>query len=246
MSTLIVTAHPDPDSLTHSAARRLRELIGTEGSALAHLAQEGFDPRFSPGDRRTYVTRGVPDPAVTAEQRRIDAADHLVLVFPVYWWSVPALLKGWIDRVFIAGWAFTYDDDDRVVPQLGRVTAHLLPISGTAAESFARHGYTQSFATQIERGVVDFCGMRRGVTAFVHDSESEDGARVARDVEAAVTAIASAITGSAPDVPANLRDQVQAVPGSAQEGVPARERGEQHHGGEGEQDEADHPEGEQA
>ncbi|NEK86488.1 NAD(P)H-dependent oxidoreductase [Blastococcus saxobsidens] len=206
MSTLIVTAHPDPDSLTHHAARRLGELIGAEGFVPAHLAQEGFDPRFSPGDRRTYLTRGQPDPDVAAEQKRIDDAGHLVLVFPVYWWSMPALLKGWIDRVFIAGWAFTYDDDDRVVPQLSRVTAHLLPISGTAAESFARHGYTQAFDTQIERGVLDFCGVRRGVTAFVHDSESGDRTRVARDVETAATTIASAITGSAHGASRNRRD----------------------------------------
>jgi NAD(P)H dehydrogenase (quinone) len=104
VSTLIVTAHPDPESLTHVAANRLRELIGEGDAVVADLAAEGFDPRFTAGDRADYVSRAQSDPVVAAEQRRVDGVDHLVLVFPVYWWSMPALLKGWIDRVFIGGW----------------------------------------------------------------------------------------------------------------------------------------------
>jgi NAD(P)H dehydrogenase (quinone) len=195
MSTLIVTAHPDADSLTHQAARRLHELLGEAESSLAHLAQEGFDPRFTPTDRETYLTRGLPEAAVVAEQHRLDAVDHVVLVFPVYWWSMPALLKGWIDRVFIAGWAFDFDDD-RLVPQLGRLTAHLLPVSGTTPESFARHGYREALGTQIEHGVIDYCGMRRGATAFVYDSESGARDAVALAVETAASTIAAVITGT--------------------------------------------------
>ncbi|MFC5125289.1 NAD(P)H-dependent oxidoreductase [Pseudoclavibacter helvolus] len=61
-----------------------------------------------------------------------------------------ALLKGWIDRVFITGWAFALDDE-RVLPKLGHLTAHLLPVSGFSEASFARHGYEESFSTQIEQ-----------------------------------------------------------------------------------------------
>jgi NAD(P)H dehydrogenase (quinone) len=116
-----------------------------------------------------------------------------VLVFPVWWWSTPALLKGWIDRVFVAGWAFAYGDDGRVVPSLGRLTVHLLPLSGTAEDSFERHGYAEAFRTQLQVGVVDFCGARRGGTAFVWESESEDREAVARGVDAAAGRIAAAV-----------------------------------------------------
>lgn len=197
MSILVVTAHPDTDSLTHQAARRLQQLLGDE-SVIAHLAQEDFDPRFTPGDRQDYLVRGASDLAVSAEQARVDHAEHLVLVFPVFWWSLPALLKGWFDRVFIAGWAFDYDDHDRLIPRLERLTTHLLPIVGTPAESFARHGYAQAFRTQIEHGIIDFCGMRRGTTAFVYDSESGDEAAIARDLEAAAATIATAISATMP------------------------------------------------
>jgi NAD(P)H dehydrogenase (quinone) len=193
MATLIVTAHPDTGSLTHRAAQRVQELLPAGSTETAHLAQEGFDPRFTDSDRRAYLERRPAGPDVLAEQARVDRATDLVLVFPVWWWSMPALLKGWIDRVFIGGWAFTLDEADRVVPALGRLTAHLLPVSGTAAESFARHGYAQSFRTQVEHGVLDYCGVQRGATAFLWESESGDETAVARSLEEAATAIATAV-----------------------------------------------------
>ncbi|WP_447646081.1 NAD(P)H-dependent oxidoreductase [Nocardioides zeae] len=193
MSTLVVTAHPDPASLTHHVAALLREQLTAAGGevATAHLAQEGFDPRFTTADRQAYLTGHGHPRDVRAEQERLDVADHLVLVFPVYWWSMPGLLKGWVDRVFVAPWAFTLDETGRVDPGLQRLTAHLVPISGTGAGSFARHGYTESFATQVERGILDYCGIRRGATAFVH--ESEDEATAGDSAAAAVAAVVAAV-----------------------------------------------------
>jgi NAD(P)H dehydrogenase (quinone) len=96
--TLIVTTHPDPDSLTHHLAQRLaQELRSTSDSTsveVADLAAEGFDPRYTLADRHTYRVGGDFTPDVAAEQERLDRATDLVLVFPVYWWSAPALLKG--------------------------------------------------------------------------------------------------------------------------------------------------------
>lgn len=102
-----------------------------------------------------------------------------------------ALLKGWIDRVFITGWAFALDDE-RVLPKLGHLTAHLLPVSGFSEASFARHGYEESFSTQIEHGVFDYCGMPRGAKAFIRESEDADAAKAG--LEAAVAQVVAAIT----------------------------------------------------
>ena len=195
MSTLVITAHPDPESLTHEVARRLTTVLGPDESAVAHLAQEGFDPRFTASDRQNYLVQGRSDTAVRVEQERIDAVTDLVLVFPVYWWSMPALLKGWFDRVFIGGWAFDYDENQRVVPKLQRLTTHMVPISGTSAGSFERHGDSQSFSTQIESGILDFCGVTRGVTEFIWNSEAGDDSAVSRDIDHAVASVAAAISG---------------------------------------------------
>lgn len=196
MSTLIITAHPDEDSLTHAAAQLLRERLEADGVEVefAHLAQEGFDPRFSASDRADYRAGTISGTDVLAEQARLDRASDVVLVFPVFWWSMPALLKGWIDRVFITGWAFELGDDDRVLGKLGHLTAHLLPVSGFSEASFARHGYEESFSTQIEHGVFDYCGMPRGAKAFIRESEDSDSAKLG--LEAAVAQVAAAVGAS--------------------------------------------------
>ena len=194
MKTLIVTAHPDPESLSNDVARRLAHVLDSEVE-IADLAEEGFDPRFTLDDRRTYSTGRVVASDVAIEQRRIDEADHLVLVFPVYWWSMPALLKGWIDRVFVNGWAFEIDPADGMRRKLGGLTVHLVPIAGDSAGVYDRHAYEQSLRTQIEHGVVDYCGAVRGTTAFVHDSEQEDAAARAASTDRAVAAVVAAVRG---------------------------------------------------
>lgn len=192
-----MTTHPDPDSLTHHLAQRLAtELRSTSGPAdveLADLAAEGFDPRYTLADRHTYRVGGDYTPDVAAEQERLDRATDLVLVFPVYWWSTPALLKGWFDRVFVNGWAFGLDAEGGIVRKLDRLRIHLVPVAGDDAGVYDRHGYEQAMRTQLEHGIVDFCGARRGVTAFVHDSEREDAEGRAAAVGAAVTAVVEAI-----------------------------------------------------
>lgn len=194
VNTLIVTANPDQESLTAKIAYQLEAALRPGTVVVADLAAEGFDPRFSPGDRETY--RGKTDalPDVVREQRRIDAADHLVLIFPIYWWSMPALMKGWIDRVFIAGWAFDLDPAGGTRRNLDGLTVHLLAVAGDSAGTFERHGYEQAFRTMIEHGIVDYCGAQRGSVAFVYDSERDDHDARHALVSAAVEQTARAIT----------------------------------------------------
>ncbi|WP_338146380.1 NAD(P)H-dependent oxidoreductase [Streptomyces boncukensis] len=110
---------------------------------------------------------------VVREQRRLDRATDLVLIFPVYWWSMPALLKGWIDRGFVNGWAFEVSPTSGLRPRLQALTTHLLPIAGADSGAYERHGYEKALRAQIEHGIVDYCGSRRGATEFIYESEQE-------------------------------------------------------------------------
>ncbi|WP_344341930.1 NAD(P)H-dependent oxidoreductase [Agrococcus versicolor] len=189
--TLVVVAHPDPASRTMRVAERLRDRLG--GATIADLAAEGFDPRFGVADLADYRAQTRTDDAVLAEQARVDAHDHLVLVFPAHWWSMPALLKGWIDRVLVGGWAFALAHDGSIVRMLDRLTVHAIPVAGTDAALWERHGYAAALETQLMHGVVDYCGARRGAVVILHDSERPDDAALAADLESTVAAVAAAI-----------------------------------------------------
>ena len=162
MHTLIVTTHPHPDALTHTVARHIAEGITSTAAGatveLADLSAEGFDPRFNQDDMQGHQ-RLAPFPAdVLAEQARLDRTTALVLVFPVYWWSMPALMKGWIDRVFSNGWAYDDSSGQGVVKKLGHLSIHLVGLGGADQRTWQKRGYTDAMKTQIETGIFDYCG----------------------------------------------------------------------------------------
>ncbi|MHC8366507.1 NAD(P)H-dependent oxidoreductase [Pseudomonas sp. ZT5P21] len=177
MHVLIVVAHHNPRSLTHSLAARVAEgVIASDPDntvELVDLSAEGFDPRFSAADLAVHHQEASPPADVFAEQARIDRADHLVLVYPVYWWSMPALLKGWIDRVFSNGWAFDFTAD-KLEKKLGHLRVHLIGVGGADAGTYARHGYSEAMKTQIDHGIFDYCGAQVLTSELLLESEIQD------------------------------------------------------------------------
>jgi NAD(P)H dehydrogenase (quinone) len=177
MHALIVTAHPEPRSLTHSIAAKIGAGLTGAGHTfeIADLAAEGFDPRFTPGDLAVHRHKAARPADVAAEQARIDRTDALVLVYPVYWWSMPGLMKGWIDRVFSNQWAFDFTlQDGGMVKKLQHLKVHLVQVAGADAGTYERHGYFEAMRTQIDHGIFDFCGATVASTQFMLESEGRD------------------------------------------------------------------------
>lgn len=178
MHALIVTSHPEIKSLTNSVAANIGKGFSQAGAGysfeLADLAAEGFDPRFSEGDLMAHRSRIAAPHDVAAEQARIDRADALVLVFPVYWWSFPALLKGWIDRVFSNGWAYDDSFEGKLLKKLGHLQVHLVGIGGADNRTYEKHGYNNAMKTQIDHGIFDFCGARVATSTVLPDADSQD------------------------------------------------------------------------
>lgn len=163
MHALIAYSHPDPDpnSHTHTVAAQVGKGIEATGKShtyeYADLAAEDFDPRFNATDFNQFKGLSTSPDDVIAEQKRLDRADALVLVYPIYWWSFPAQLKGWIDRVFTQGWAYD-DTDGKLVKKLGHLQVHLMAIGGADQRTYVRHGYFASMKTQIDHGIFGYCG----------------------------------------------------------------------------------------
>lgn len=176
MHALIVVAHPDPTSLTHAVAAQIAEGIAASDSQntfeIADLAAEGFDPRFTRADVALHLKEVEPLPDVAAEHARIDRADALVLVYPVYWWSVPGLLKGWIDRVFTQGWAYEEDADGKLIKKLHRLPIHLIGLGGASQRTYVRHGYSDAMKTQIDHGIFGYCGARVATSELLLASDA--------------------------------------------------------------------------
>lgn len=160
----LLTTHPDEESLTMSVVRRIQDELGTAGIEVSseNIATSGFSVEFSMDDLKSYRTfldgdhtREVPAD-VAAQQRIIEASDVLVIVFPVYWWSFPVQLKGWVDRVLTGGWSWGIKRSGRAESALARLRVHLVPLAGAEADFFEDEGYRKAIETQIEKGVFDY------------------------------------------------------------------------------------------
>lgn len=181
MHILIVTAHPEAQSLTHAVASQLAEGIASSNAMnvveFANLAQESFNPCFTEADLAVHRHKAAPPRDVQLEQARIERADALVLVYPVYWWSMPALLKGWIDRVFSNGWAFNFDPKGSLTKSLGRLSINMIGIGGADAFTYKRYGYGPAMNAQIDQGIFGYCGARVDISELLLNSENAGACR---------------------------------------------------------------------
>ena len=103
---LIINGHPDPESFcTHLANAYQKGALAANAQVdLLHLYQLAFDPVLRYG----YRQRTELEPDLVNAQKLIAEANHLVFVYPTWWGTYPALLKGFIDRVFLPKFAFKY------------------------------------------------------------------------------------------------------------------------------------------
>ena len=110
MRCLVVKAHPLSESLCASITHRVIESLCAAGHevALEDLYAQGFDALMSPAERASYYEGRYATEAVTAQVERLLATEAMVLVFPTWWFSFPAILKGWFDRVWGPGVAYDH------------------------------------------------------------------------------------------------------------------------------------------
>jgi putative NADPH-quinone reductase len=124
LSVLVVLCHPNKDGFTHAAARAACDAAAAAGHRVTVLDLYGecFDPVMSREELRRYKSNeSGADPVSGPHVEAVRAADVLVFVYPTWWSGLPAMLKGWLDKVMVPGVAFVLDGRNKVRPALGRV-----------------------------------------------------------------------------------------------------------------------------
>ncbi|MEO8243835.1 MAG: NAD(P)H oxidoreductase [bacterium] len=171
MKILAVIAHPRPTSLCHDVARAFAAAAEAGGHQVewADLAAEGFDPVLREADEPDWDDPAkVYSDAVRSEMARIERNDATVMVFPVWWWSMPALMKGWVDRVWNHGWAYGGAD-------YPHAKVAMLAVAGGNEASFAKRGYDGAIEVQLETGILRYCGVKEPSLHMLYDSFEPEG-----------------------------------------------------------------------
>ncbi|MBX7096065.1 MAG: NAD(P)H-dependent oxidoreductase [Flavobacteriales bacterium] len=152
---LIINGNPRKDSFSDAIALRYKNGAG-DSCKILNLHELNFDPVLHTG----YKSQQNMEQDLIQAQQLISEAEHIVWVFPIWWGEMPALLKGFIDRVFLPGFAFKYKKDSPMWDKLlkGRSTELIVTMDAPVWHHvlFNRSHGTKAF----KKFTLEFCGFR--------------------------------------------------------------------------------------
>ena len=155
MNILVTVAHPREKSLTFSLMHALlrgltdaghtTEVLDLYRSDFSQVLKEGDEPAWNQ-ENQTYSRK------VEEEMQRMNRHDALVYVFPLWWWSMPAMLKGYIDRVWNYGYAYGPS-------RLPHQRVLWLTIAGAPRERFEKRHYDRMMEHYFNVGLANYVGI---------------------------------------------------------------------------------------
>ncbi|MCY8216212.1 NAD(P)H-dependent oxidoreductase [Bacillus haynesii] len=175
MQTAVIYAHPNPNSFNGAILNQVIKALedGKHSYDVIDLYIDRFDPvlLFDEKKRRSDMKH---DPE-TAEYRRIvKNADHLIFIYPLWWGGMPAIMKGFIDRVFAAGEAYTYQG--KLPKGLLKARTASVYYTADAPSWYLRFWRRDADWVTVKDVMLKFCGVRRVrrlLFAGVKDSSEE-------------------------------------------------------------------------
>jgi len=110
MKVVIVFNHPYEGSYCSAILTAVTSGLqkANHEADIIHLDNEGFNPVMTASDLKAFRDKSPTDPKVIDYKRRLEKADHLLFIFPIWWELMPALTKGFIDKVIFPGVAYDY------------------------------------------------------------------------------------------------------------------------------------------
>lgn len=162
MFALVILAHPSSDSLSHTLAERAADGLRTAGHEVEvlDLYELGFRAAMSADERAAYHgDEPILDPMVAEHAALAQRAQIIVFVYPTWWSGMPAVLKGWLERVLVPGVAFRFNDAGKVRPGLAQVR-HLVGVSTYGSPRWYVRVVNDNGRRIVTRALRMSCGVR--------------------------------------------------------------------------------------
>ena len=159
MKHLIIYCHPNPKSFNHAVLEAYKGLLEGKGGEVRvrDLYGAGFDPVLKAEDFTAFSRGNVPED-IKAEQEEILWADVVTFIYPVWWFQMPAMLKGYLDRVFSRGFAYDVGEGGLVGLLKGKKVV-ILNTTGGSREDYENKGFKEALRMTHEIGCFGICGM---------------------------------------------------------------------------------------
>ena len=176
MNVLVVYAHPHPESFNHAILEKFVQGLQAKGHAveILDLYAANFNPLLSAADLASLQAGETPAD-IQSQQAKVAQAEGLAFIFPIWWSSMPAILKGWIDRVFSLGFAYAFKEEGPV-GLLKQQKALLITTAGGDQAFFDHSGIQKAIQMTIDLGIFGFTGIPKIQHEFFYNVVQSDPA----------------------------------------------------------------------
>ncbi|RKE82953.1 NAD(P)H-dependent oxidoreductase [Chryseobacterium sp. AG363] len=159
MRHLIIYAHPNENSLNHHLLNTVIETLQyhNEEIIVRDLYDIGFNPVLSLNDIQGQRMGKLSDDVKT-EQDHISWAEQITFIYPIWWTGLPAMMKGYIDRVFSYGFAYRYDQGIQKGLLKGKKTV-IINTHGKSHEEYEKTGMDKALTLTSDNGIFIYSGL---------------------------------------------------------------------------------------
>lgn len=169
---LIINGHPNPASFNFGLADAYKAGAVQSGAIVEEIVvtQLNFNPNLAFG----YQKRMELEPDLVAAWEKIKQADHLVWIHPVWWGGLPAITKGFIDRLFLPGMAFSYRENSVFWDKLLKgKSAHIITTLDQPGWYYWLM-FGKPSVNQLKKSVLNFCGISPVKTTYIGIVKTSD------------------------------------------------------------------------
>ncbi|MFF2910733.1 NAD(P)H oxidoreductase [Paenibacillus sp. NPDC057934] len=172
MKVLVVVTHPRQDSLTGSVTKQLIKGLTEAGHEyeIADLYAEGFNPLLYQADEPDWDNPNkIYSEEVMREIERTRNNDAILFVFPLWWFGLPAMLKGYIDRVWNNGFAYGQDSVTNERYRLPVEKISWVSLVGGTQPHFEKHGHDVAINRELTY-LVDYVGVKEAGVHYLYET----------------------------------------------------------------------------
>jgi len=169
---VIINGHPDNESFNHALQKAYKKGALSAGNEVEEITLS--DMEFSTNLRFGYRKRTDWEPDLLSAWNKIEQADHLVLIFPMWWASMPALMKGFFERVFLPGFAFEYQEKSPFPKKLLKgKTSEIITTMNTPVWYY-KWILGNPGIKLLKKSILGFCGVKNKRTTYLAVVKTSD------------------------------------------------------------------------
>ena len=185
MKNLIIFSHPTKDSFNGAVLSTIVRELDNKGweYRINDLYSDGFNPVLTLEEWENQ-SKNIYSEDVEKQQRDILWADNIFLIYPIWWMSMPAMLKGWIDKVITEGFARKKENGE-IIKTLEEKSLYIFTTSGRTKEKLAK-GYDEAMDKVLLDGTFKYCSfknMNRKNSYGVTSATDEERKNMLKEIE---------------------------------------------------------------